>query len=127
VSDIPENLHYTAEHEWIRFKGDEYVVGITDYAQNALTDVVWVELPEVGTDYVLMEAFASVESVKSVSEIYAPIAGTITAVNEILEDQPELVNTSPTEDGWIARFKITGEVDKTSLLDAMAYAAVIAD
>ncbi len=127
MSDIPENLHYTAEHEWIRFEGDEYVVGITDYAQDALTDVVWVELPEIGTDYALMESFASIESVKSVSEIYAPIAGTITAVNEILEDQPELVNTSPTENGWIARFKMNGEVNKTSLLDAAGYAAVIGD
>ena len=80
MSDVPSELKYTAEHEWIKIDGEEIIVGITDFAQNALTDVVWVELPEVGSKVSIMESYASVESVKSVSEIYAPIAGTVTEV-----------------------------------------------
>ena len=97
MSDVPSELKYTAEHEWIRIDGDEIVVGITDFAQNALTDVVWVELPEVGAKVSIMESYASVESVKSVSEIYAPIAGTVIEVNELLEDAPETINIDPYE------------------------------
>ena len=93
MSDIPEELIYTKEHEWIRVEGNEIVVGITDYAQNALTDVVWVELPELGVSVKSMDSFANVESVKSVSEIYAPISGEVIEVNEHLEDEPETVNT----------------------------------
>jgi len=85
MSEVPEGLIYTKEHEWIRLEGNQITVGITDYAQNALTDVVWVELPEVGITVSSMESFASVESVKSVSEIYAPISGEVIEVNEDLE------------------------------------------
>ena len=129
MSDIPDNLRYTKEHEWVRVDGDEVVVGITDFAQNALTDVVWVEMdPDMeGTDVVEMEAFCSVESVKSVSEIYAPIAGTITALNMDLEDAPETINQSPYEDGWIARFRPSDMADVEVLLDASGYAAVIGE
>ncbi|MAP42586.1 MAG: glycine cleavage system protein H [Euryarchaeota archaeon] len=129
MSDIPDNLRYTKEHEWVRVDGDEVVVGITDFAQNALTDVVWVEMdPDMeGTDVVEMEAFCSVESVKSVSEIYAPIAGTITALNMDLEDAPETINQSPYEDGWIARFRPSDMADVEGLLDAAGYAAVIGE
>ena len=129
MSDIPDNLRYTKEHEWVRVDGDEVVVGITDFAQNALTDVVWVEMdPDMeGTDVVEMEAFCSVESVKSVSEIYAPIAGTITALNMDLEDAPETINQSPYEDGWIARFQPSDMADVEGLLDAAGYAAVIGE
>ena len=120
---------YTKEHEWVRVDGDEVVVGITDFAQNALTDVVWVEMdPDMeGTEVAEMEAFCSVESVKSVSEIYAPIAGTITALNMDLEDAPETINQSPYEDGWIARFRPSDMADVEGLLDAAGYAAVIGE
>ena len=127
MSEIPADLSYTEEHEWIRFEGDEYVVGITDHAQDALTDVVWVELPEVGSSFAAMEAFASVESVKSVSEIYAPLAGTVVAVNEALEDEPERINSSPYDEGWIARIRVGEEVDRAALLDATGYASSIGD
>ena len=95
MSEIPEALIYTKEHEWIKIEGDEITVGITDYAQNALTDVVWVELPELGVSVKSMDSFANVESVKSVSEIYAPISGVVTEINEELEDAPETINTDP--------------------------------
>jgi glycine cleavage system H protein len=85
MSDIPSELKYTAEHEWIRIEGNEITVGITDFAQNALTDVVWVELPEINANVNSMESYGSVESVKSVSEIYAPISGTVTQINEWLD------------------------------------------
>ena len=129
MSDIPANLMYTKEHEWVRVDGDEVVVGITDFAQNALTDVVWVEMdPDMeGTEVAEMEAFCSVESVKSVSEIYAPIAGTITALNMDLEDAPETINQSPYEDGWIARFRPSDMADVEGLLDAAGYAVVIGE
>ena len=129
MSEIPDNLRYTKEHEWVRVDGEEVVVGITDFAQNALTDVVWVEMdPDMeGTDVVEMEAFCSVESVKSVSEIYAPIAGTITALTMDLEDAPETINQSPYEDGWIARFRPSDMADVEGLLDAAGYAAVIGE
>ena len=129
MSEIPDNLRYTKEHEWVRVDGEEVVVGITDFAQNALTDVVWVEMdPDMeGTDVVEMEAFCSVESVKSVSEIYAPIAGTITALNMDLEDAPETINQSPYEDGWIARFRPSDMADVEGLLDEAGYADVIGE
>ena len=95
LSEVPEELKYTKEHEWIRVEGSEAVIGITDFAQNALTDVVWVELPEDGATVSSMESFASVESVKSVSEIYAPVGGEVVGVNEDLEGAPELINDDP--------------------------------
>ena len=95
MSEVPEELRYTKEHEWIRVEGDSVVIGVTDYAQNALTDVVWVELPEMGAVVGSMDSFASVESVKSVSEIYAPISGEVIEINESLEDSPELINEDP--------------------------------
>ena len=120
MSEVPEGLIYTKEHEWIRLEGNEITVGITDYAQNALTDVVWVELPEVGATVDSMESFASVESVKSVSEIYAPIAGEVVEVNEDLEDAPETINTDPYGDGWICKMNVENLSDLDSLLDATA-------
>ena len=125
MSEVPEGLIYTKEHEWIRLEGNEITVGITDYAQNALTDVVWVELPEVGATVDSMESFASVESVKSVSEIYAPIAGEVVEVNEDLEDAPETINTDPYGEGWICKMNVENLSDLDSLLDSAAYKSLI--
>ncbi len=125
MSEVPEGLIYTKEHEWIRLEGNEITVGITDYAQNALTDVVWVELPEVGITVDSMESFASVESVKSVSEIYAPISGEVVSVNEDLEDAPETINTDPYGEGWICKMTVGNLSELDALLDAVAYKALI--
>ena len=127
VGDVPSDLRYTEEHEWVRVEGDEVSIGITDFAQNALTEVVWVELPEVGSVVEVMESFASVESVKSVSEIYAPVAGTVTEVNESLEDAPERINEDPYGDGWICKIKTGEGVDLSGLLDSDSYSAVIGE
>ena len=127
VGDVPSDLRYTEEHEWVRVEGDEVSIGITDFAQNALTEVVWVELPEVGSVVEVMESFASVESVKSVSEIYAPVAGTVTEVNESLEDAPERSNEDPYGDGWICKIKTGEGVDLSGLLDSDSYSALIGE
>lgn len=127
VGDVPSDLRYTKEHEWVRVEGDEVSIGITDYAQNALTEVVWVELPELDSTVEVMESFASVESVKSVSEIYAPVAGTVTEVNESLEDAPEKINEDPYGDGWICKIKIDPDVDLGDLLDSDSYSALIGE
>jgi glycine cleavage system H protein len=125
MSEVPDGLIYTKEHEWIRQKGNVITVGITDYAQNALTDVVWVELPEIDTIVNSMESFASVESVKSVSEIYAPISGKVVEVNESLEDAPETVNTDPYGEGWICKMTMGDQGELDALLDAAAYKSLI--
>ena len=127
MSEVPSDLRYTAEHEWIRVDGDEAVIGVTDYAQDALTDVVWVELPEVGMSVGAMESCGSVESVKSVSEIYAPIAGEVTEANESLEDAPEQINQDPYGDGWIWKMTISDAGELDSLLDAAAYSELIGE
>ena len=125
MSEIPEGLIYTKEHEWIKVEGNEITVGITDYAQNALTDVVWVELPELGVSAKSMDSFANVESVKSVSEIYAPISGEVIEINEDLEDAPETVNTDPYGEGWICRMSMDNPGELDALLDAAGYKSLI--
>ena len=125
MSEVPEELRYTKEHEWIRIEGDSVVIGVTDYAQNALTDVVWVELPEMGAKVSSMESFASVESVKSVSEIYAPISGQVTEINEDLEDAPELINEDPYGKGWICKMSVSDSSELSSLLDGATYRGLI--
>ena len=127
MSEVPADLRDTPAQEWIRVEGDKAIIGVTDYAQDALTDVVWVELPEVGMSVGAMESCGSVESVKSVSEIYAPIAGEVTEVNESLEDTPEQINESPYSEGCIWKMTIseTGELD--ALLDAAAYSELIGE
>ena len=121
MSNIPENLHYSKDHEWIGVEGDTGKVGITDHAQHALGDVVYVELPKVGDQFESHQSFGSVESVKAVSELYMPVAGEIVEVNESLQDEPEKVNTDPYGAAWMVRVRITepGAVDK--LMTAAEY------
>ena len=125
MSEVPEELRYTKEHEWIRVEGDLVGIGVTDYAQNALTDVVWVELPELGAVVGSMDSFASVESVKSVSEIYAPISGEVIEINGTLEDAPELINEDPYGKGWICKMSISDNSELASLLDGTTYRGLI--
>ncbi|RJU97468.1 MAG: glycine cleavage system protein GcvH, partial [Candidatus Poseidoniales archaeon] len=106
MSEVPEGLYYTKEHEWMRVEGDTVTIGITDHAQDMLTDIVYIELPEEGDVVGDMGEFAVVESVKSASPIFAPLAGTIVAVNVELDDAPELMNTSPYGDGWIVKMTL---------------------
>jgi glycine cleavage system H protein len=120
--NIPEDLRYSAQHEWVRVDGNVATVGITDFAQDALGDVVFVQLPEAG---VLVEAggsCAEIESTKSVSDIYAPVAGTIVEANEALDDTPELVNQDPYGQGWIFKVELSDASAVDGLLDAAAYA-----
>ena len=127
MSEVPDNLYYTKEHEWIRVEGDEIVIGITDHAQNALTDIVYIELPDSGDICEDMGEFAIVESVKSASPIYAPLAGEITAVNDSLEDTPELMNTDPYGDGWIIKMRLADASEISGLMSADDYRAEIGE
>jgi glycine cleavage system H protein len=121
MADVPENLHYSKDHEWVRVEGSVAVIGITDYAQDQLGDVVYVELPKVGDEFAAHEAFGSVESVKAVSEIFTPVSGEVVGVNESLQDAPEKVNEDPYGEGWMIKIRMRspGEVD--SLLTAAEY------
>tara|TARA_B100001996_G_C18541589_1_gene547125 strand:- start:7 stop:390 length:384 start_codon:yes stop_codon:yes gene_type:complete len=127
MSEVPEGQYYTKEHEWIRVDGEEVVIGITDHAQNALTDIVYIELPESGESCEEMAEFAIVESVKSASPIFAPLAGEITAVNEELEDAPELMNQDPYGEGWIIRMKLNDLSAVSGLMSAADYKAEIGE
>src|SRR5689334_9381317 len=120
-SKIPAELKYTRTDEWIKMDGNEAVVGVTDYAQNALSDIVYVELPQVGESFKAGDSFGTVESVKAASDMHMPIGGTVTAVNEALEDTPEKVNQAPYGDGWFIRIKPSNAAEANSLLDAAAY------
>lgn len=119
--NYPEDLKYAANHEWVRRDGDSIRMGISDFAQDALGDVVYVELPEAGGTAVAGEAFAEVESTKSVSDIYAPVSGTITAVNHDLDDAPELINSDPYGQGWIAEIQMSDPSELDALADATTY------
>ncbi|MDC3290488.1 glycine cleavage system protein GcvH [Candidatus Poseidoniaceae archaeon] len=127
MSDVPEGQYYTKEHEWIRVEGDEVVIGITDHAQDALTDIVYIELPGEGETLDDMDEFAIVESVKSASPIFAPLAGEITAVNEALEDTPELMNTDPYGEGWIVKMKLQDPSAVETLMSATDYKSEIGE
>ena len=126
MSDIPSDLHYTAEHEWVRRREDDTArIGITDFAQSALGDVVFVQLPEVGTEVSAGETFGEVESTKSVSDLYAPVSGKVSAVNNDLEGSPDLVNSDPYGAGWLLDVQVADAAQLQSaiatLLDADAY------
>ncbi|HEY6635192.1 MAG TPA: glycine cleavage system protein GcvH [Acidimicrobiia bacterium] len=119
---IPEDLQYTDEHEWVRKVGDRTVrIGVTDYAQDQLGDVVYVELPETGRVVAKDDLVVEIESTKSVGEVYAPFAGTIGIVNEAVTAKPELVNTSPYDEGWLVEIELSEELSADGLLDAAAY------
>ena len=131
MSEIPPDLSYTAEHEWVQRVGDDTVrVGITDFAQSSLGDVVFVQLPDVGTDVTAGESFGEVESTKSVSDLYSPVTAKVVAVNGDLEGSPQLVNSDPYGEGWLIELQagadaLAGEVD--GLLDADAYQALVTE
>ena len=127
MANVPEDLHYSKDHEWIRMEGDTGTVGITDHAQHSLGDVVYVELPKPGDRFAAHEVFGSVESVKAVSELYCPVAGEVTEVNESLADDAEKVNSDPYGAAWMIRLRVSdpGEVDK--LMSAVEYEDYIKD
>jgi len=122
--NIPPDLQYSSDHEWIRRDGDVVTIGITAFAQDSLGDVVFVEAPEEGAAVALGDSFTEVESTKSVSDIYAPVSGTITAVNTALDDQPELLNSDPYGEGWICSIEMSDISQLDDLLDAEGYRAL---
>jgi glycine cleavage system H protein len=127
MSNIPDSLRYAKSHEWVRINGDTATIGITDHAQAELTDVVFVELPEIGRVLAVGDNCAVVESVKTASDLYAPVAGTVLEINAALTDTPELTNDSPFDGGWFFKLQLDGEPDTSHLLDAAGYAAQIGE
>lgn len=125
--DFPVELRYSSDHEWVRVEGDTIRLGITDFAQDNLGDVVYVQLPEAGASVEAGGAFSEVESTKSVSDIYSPVSGTITEVNAALEATPELLNGDPYGEGWICVIALNDPTQLDSLLDADAYRALVSD
>jgi len=123
--NIPEKLHYTEEHEWVRVDGEEAVVGITDFAQKELGDIVFVEVETIDETLARGEAFGTIEAVKTVSDLFMPVGGNVLELNEKLEDNPELINKDPYGDGWIIRVKMTDKAELDKLLDNKGYASKI--
>lgn len=122
---LPENVRYSTDHEWARAQDDLIVVGISDYAQDQLGDIVFVELPEVGSSFDKNQEFGSVESVKAVSELFMPFAAEIVEINTALEESPELVNNAPYDGGWMVKVKATGSDGWEALMDRAAYLALL--
>jgi glycine cleavage system H protein len=118
---IPEDVRYSKDHEWIKARGDNFAVGISDYAQDQLGDIVFVEVPEVGDQFEKESEFGTIESVKAVSEMYMPIGGEVVAVNPALEDSPELLNKDPYDKGWIVEIKPADPAEMDDLMDRNAY------
>jgi glycine cleavage system H protein len=123
--NFPDNLHYTKDHEWIRLEGDEAIVGITDFAQHELGDIVYVEIETIGQELNAGDVFGTVEAVKTVSDLYLPVNGTVTEVNPKLNSNPELVNNDPYGEGWMAKIKVSSAADIESLLNAEAYQKLV--
>jgi len=121
MANVPEDLHYSKDHEWVRVDGDQAIIGITDYAQDSLGDVVYVELPKVGEEFAGNESFGSVESVKAVSEVFTPVAGAVVKINESLADEPEKVNSDPYGEGWMIRVRMSNAGEVESMLTADEY------
>lgn len=126
MSNVPADLKYTEQHEWVKLDGDVATIGITDHAQEALGDLVFVELPEVGKQVKQGENFVVVESVKAASEVYAPLSGEVIEVNPALGDTPEQINSAPYGDGWICKIRISDEAETAKLLDASNYESLAA-
>ena len=123
--NVPNNLKYSKEHEWIRVEGDFAFVGITDFAQSELGDIVFVEIDTIGDTIDADEVFGSIEAVKTVSDLFMPVTAEVLEVNEKLEDQPELVNSDPYGDGWLVKVKLSNAADLENLMDAVAYKDMI--
>ena len=121
MANVPENLQYSKDHEWVRVEGDTAVIGITDHAQEQLGDVVYVELPKAGESFAANESFGSVESVKAVSEVFTPVSGAVTDANASLNDEPEKVNQDPYGEGWMIKIKMSDRNEVDSLLAAAEY------
>ena len=124
--NFPDNLKYTKEHEWVRIEGEEAVIGITDFAQHELGDIVYVEIETVGQELNAGDVFGTVEAVKTVSDLYLPVNGTITEVNPKLNTNPELVNTDPYGEGWMVKMKLADLADADTLIDPAAYKDMVA-
>ena len=122
---VPEELKYTEEHEWVKVDGDVATIGITDYAQSELGDVVYVELPEIGDIVAQFESMGTIEAVKAVNDVYAPVSGEVVEINESLEGTPELVNQEPYEGGWFIKVKMSDATELDELLSAKDYAELI--
>jgi glycine cleavage system H protein len=123
--NIPAELKYTKDHEWVKVEGDIAVIGITDYAQGELGDVVYVELPEVGSTFEKEESFGTIEAVKAVADIFCPLSGEFVEVNEAIQDAPEIVNQDPYGKGWMVKIKISDSAQLDEFMDAEAYKALI--
>lgn len=124
--NFPENLRYTKDHEWVSLDGNTATIGITDFAQRELGDIVYIDISSKGKPVAAEEVFGTVEAVKTVSDLFSPVAGTITEVNPLLDGKPELVNTDPYGDGWMVKMTVNNPADVEKLMDAEAYAAVVA-
>lgn len=125
IMNFPENLKYTKEHEWVRMEGDEAIVGITEFAQRELGDIVYIDIETAGKELESGSVFGTVEAVKTVSDLFLPVSGTITAVNPALASNPELVNTDPYGEGWMVRMKITAIADLDTLMNVEAYQSLV--
>ncbi|MDP2208358.1 MAG: glycine cleavage system protein GcvH [Bacteroidota bacterium] len=122
---FPENLKYTKDHEWLSLEGDTGTIGVTDYAQGELGDVVFVELPTVGKEVKVGDIFGTIEAVKAVSDLFSPLTGVVVEVNSKLESEPELVNSEPYKGGWMVKIKLSNSSEVSTLLDSESYRALV--